>query len=134
MSFFYQEMDVYYIALGFVDSIFELLRRLKSTKHELLETLENRAIEIPLSIARIAGESGSKITAAGYYKIRGNVFECQAIVELLWRQKLIEEKDSEELGDTLLVMDNLLSDLAGSVPRETEKKIPIYRPKSKLLE
>jgi hypothetical protein len=129
VGFYFQELDVYYIALGLVDSVLEILKKQRSGRSALFDQFEKTAIEIPLTLARIAGESGDKISGDGYQLVRGVVFECQALVEMLWRQKLIEEKETEDLNDTLMVISNLITDLAGSTPKETQKKIPVYKPR-----
>jgi hypothetical protein len=133
LGFFYQDLDVYYLSLGFVDSVLDIIKAEKPPKPELFKRLEKVAIEIPLSIARLSGEAASGIGGPEYLKIRGFVFESQSIVEMLWRQKLIKEKDADELGDMLLVISNMLADLSGS-PKDTERKVPIYKPKKAIFE
>lgn len=113
MSFNYQELDVYYIALGFVDSVHTCATKVVNQLDPLMEELDRAAIEIPLSIARLSGEFGDMIPPQEVLKVRGCVFVVQSMLEILWQRKLICERDSEELGNTLIVLARMLGDMAG---------------------
>ena len=126
MSFYYQDMDVYYIALGFVDTVLDILKGYGSVLNNLMRRLETSAVNIPLTFARVAGEGNRRISREGIFEVRGKVFECQSLLELLWRRKLIQDKHSEELGETLIVLDNMLSDLVASA--NTTRSQRVYRP------
>jgi len=109
MAFSYQDMDVYHIALGFVDSVNSILRQFPCPRSQMLEKLEALVIEIPLCLARVCGKSLKSITIKDLLEVRAIVYEIQALIEILWRRKLITDKESEELNETLIVLSNLLS-------------------------
>ena len=131
MSFYYQDMDVYYIALGLVDSILEILKRHGPRLTARLRRLEKITIDIPLTIARISGDYGKNIPPEGFLEVRAKVFECQSLVEILWRTNQLSAKESEDIGDTLMVLSNMLTDLATQV-HDTSRMRRVYRPDSPL--
>lgn len=109
MTFSYQEMDVYHIAMGYVDSVNAVLAKFPPPRSPLLERLETIAVEIPLALARVTGLRGSALMASDLREVRAVVFECQALIEILWRRKRLTDKESEDLNGPLMVMANLLS-------------------------
>jgi len=90
---------------------------------------EKSALDIPLAMARTAGEHEQGIATEAFLEVRGCVFECQAVLEILWRRKLIKDKQSDELSETLIVLANMLTDLASS--STTTRRVPIYQPPRK---
>ncbi|MBN1296915.1 four helix bundle protein [bacterium] len=109
MPFGYQEMDVYHIAMGFVDSVHTLLALFPSPRPSLLERLESVSVDIPLTLARVSGRTGTAMLASDLREVRSVVYECQALIEILWRRKLLSDKESDDLNGPLMVMANLLS-------------------------
>ena len=128
MSFFYQDMDVYYIALGLVDSVLDILKKHGPVYSHLLSRLERLSLEIPLRIARISGDYGQNIPSEGFLEVRAIVFECQALIEILWRRKQLKEQEAEDIGDTLIALSNMLTDLSGQSDDTTPLR-PVYHPK-----
>lgn len=109
MAFDFQDMDSYQIAMGFVDSVNAVLAKFPHPRSTMLEKLDAIAIEIPLSLARVTGLKGSALMGSDLRNVRAVVYECQALIEILWRRKLLSDKESEELNGPLMVMANLLS-------------------------
>ncbi len=123
MSFYYQDMDVYYIALGFVDNVMEITKKYGPVLSNMMSNLEKLTTRIPLELAHATGVHGRVLPDEEYRRIRGIVYECQAQIEILWRRKQIREKDADELGDTLMVLAKLLTDLMAQ-SQETEAGLP----------
>ena len=109
MAFAYQDMDVYHIALGFVDTVHTFLAKFPPPRSPMLEKLEVKAIEIPMTLARVSGISGSAMMASDLREVRAVVYECQSLIEIIWRRRLLSDKESEDLNGPLIVMANLLS-------------------------
>ncbi len=109
MAFAYQDMDVYHIAMGFVDSVANVLKQFPLPRPTLLEKLDSMAIQIPLTLARVNGRVGDALMVSDLLEIRAVVYECLSLIEILWRRKLISDKESEDLNNPLTVMANLLT-------------------------
>ncbi|HPQ41758.1 MAG TPA: four helix bundle protein [bacterium] len=109
MSFSYQDMDVYQIAMGYVDTVNGVLAKFPPPRPTLLERLQTLAVDIPLTLARVTGLRGSALMASDLREVRAVVYECQALIEILWRRKLLTDRESDDLTGPLLVMANLLS-------------------------
>jgi hypothetical protein len=151
VTFHYQDLDVYYIAQGLLETMVDFMKKAGSKPDPALVLLEKSILDIPLTIARVSGETMGELPPEKILLVRGLVYECQAMTELLWRRKLLTDKTSDELSDTLMVIANMLTDLAAEHPdSDTRKlkqlrkpkttpgrgaeKIPIYKPRKPLLE
>ncbi len=128
MSFSYQELDVYYIALGFVDSLHACISNCPDPLNPLIEQLDRSAVEIPLSIARLSGEYGDLIPPQEILKVRGIVYMVQSLLEICWQRKMISEKDSEEFGNTLIVLARMLAEMSTQSRETSRMQRPQPRP------
>jgi len=151
VNFYYQDMDLYYISQSLVDIVMRITKRHGPIPDKMVSRLGDLSVEVPLKIASISGKFGEHIPEEPFLEIRALIFQCQALSELLWRRKILKEKDADELSETLSVIANMVTDLANNVqnvdtkrisrkrqdtpkPKPKDDNIRIYHPKNPFLE
>lgn len=120
--FKFETLDVYQLALEFSGKIFRLSKNWpREYLFDLTSQFRRAALSIPLNIAE--GSSGSKKDFARFIDIsRGSINECVALIELVYKQSLIDINTKEQLRESLIVISKMLSKLKSSVRNNYEPR------------
>lgn len=113
--FDYEKFEVYKKAKSFFTDISVFIEKNDKLNKRIADQLYRASLSIPLNIAEGAGRY-SKPDKRNFYTVaRGSVFECTAIIDILFGQgRLSEEKKSEYYG-ILEEISKMLSGLINSL-------------------
>lgn len=116
MAFQFEKLEVYQKALDWVETVETLCESLKGkTSYSLIDQLSRASLSIPLNIAEGNGRWHKGEKRQFFWIARGSVFECVPILQVLYRKKLIEEHQHDDLYEKLDVMAKMLTNLVKSV-------------------
>jgi four helix bundle protein len=112
--FDFEKFDVYIKAKQFTKDASDLLSGLKNAHPRLIDQLQRAALSIPLNIAEGAGRY-SKADKKNFYVIaRGSVFECVAIIDILFDMGLIDDIKKSVFYGRLEELSKMISGLINS--------------------
>ncbi|MBN3033201.1 MAG: four helix bundle protein [Candidatus Saganbacteria bacterium] len=112
--FDFEKFDVYIKAKLFTKDISNLLSGLKNVHPRLIDQLQRAALSIPLNIAEGAGRY-SKADKKNFYVIaRGSVFECVAIIDILFDMGQIDGVKKTGFYNRLEELSKMISGLINS--------------------
>jgi four helix bundle protein len=112
MSFAFENLDVYKLALEWVETVDSLLDHNRGkTSKVLADQLRRASLSIPLNIAEGNGRWHKPDKRNFFWIARGSVFECVPLTELLRRKKLISETEALTVRNQLTVMGKMLTNL-----------------------
>lgn len=89
-SFDHTKLDVYRVALEFIELVEQLVSELPKGRADLVDQLRRAATSIVLNIAEGAGEFSPKDKARFYRMAKRSATECAAALDVLHRVGLIE--------------------------------------------
>jgi len=116
MPFPFENLDVYQKSLSFVESVESLIADLKGIiSYSLQDQLSRASLSIPLNIAEGNGRWHKGEKRQFFWIARGSVFECVPIIQILYRKKLIDEKQYAGYYEQLDVIAKMLTNLVKSV-------------------
>ena len=116
MPFPFENLDVYQKSLSFVESVESLIADLKGIiSYSLQDQLSRASLSIPLNIAEGNGPLHKSEKRQFFWIARGSVFECVPIIQILYRKKLIDEKQYAGYYEQLDVIAKMLTNLVKSV-------------------
>ena len=81
--FLFEHLDVYQKALEFFEEIEKITNKLSRRDWILTDQLRRAALSISLNIAEGSGRNTTKDKKHFYYMVRGSVFECVPVLEIL---------------------------------------------------
>jgi four helix bundle protein len=91
MAFDHEKLDVYKLALEFVEKANELVESLPRGSGYLGDQLQRAALSIVLNIAEGAGKFSPADKAAFYARARGSVTESAAVLDVCVKLKLVTD-------------------------------------------
>jgi four helix bundle protein len=113
--FDYEKFEVYKKAKAFFAEISVFIENNKKLNNRIADQLYRAALSIPLNIAEGAGRY-SKPDKRNYYTIaRGSVFECNAIIDILYDKGLMDAPQKGHYYNTLEETSKMLSGLINSL-------------------
>ena len=115
--FDHDKLCVYQAAIDFVAFTEDVVKSLPRGRAYLSDQLQRASTSVPLNVAEGAGEFSSNEKARFYRISRRSAPECAAILDVLWRLRLLDE-GSYELGRDHLVQ--IVSMLIPMIRRHSE--------------
>ena len=116
MKFAFENLEVYQQALDWVEIIEGLCKRLKrEVSYSLLDQISRASLSIPLNIAEGNGRWHKGDKRQFFWIARGSIFECVPILQVLFRKKLITDKDYSKYYERLNIMAKMMTNLIKSV-------------------
>ncbi len=116
MAFQFEKLEVYQRALDWAEAVESLCETLKGKiSYSLLDQLSRAALSIPLNIAEGNGRWHKGEKRQFFWIARGSAFECVPIIQVLYRKKLIDEKQHASYYEQLDVIAKMLTNLVKSV-------------------
>src|SRR3990167_2100292 len=116
MAFPFEQLGVYKRSLEWVETAETLCQSLKGkVSYSFLDQLSRAALSIPLNIAEGNGRWHKGEKRQFFWIARGSVFECVPIIQILYRKKLIDEKQYAGYYEQLDVIAKMLTNLVKSV-------------------
>jgi four helix bundle protein len=112
--FDFEKFDVYIKAKLLTKEISELLTGLKNAHPRLVDQLQRAALSIPLNIAEGAGRYSRADKKNFYIIARGSVFECVAIIDILFDMGLIDDIKKAGFYGKLEELSKMISGLINS--------------------
>lgn len=121
MTFAFEKLEIYQLALNWIEKIENLCELLKNKiSYALIDQLSRASLSIPLNIAEGNGRWHRNDKRQFFWIARGSVFECVPIIQILHRKKLLEETRYADYYEHLQIMAKMLTNLIKSV-EELEK-------------
>jgi len=112
--FDFEKFDVYVKSKQLVKEIATLIASLKNANSRLIDQLQRASLSIPLNIAEGAGRY-SKADKKNFYIIaRGSVFECVAIIDIIYEMGLLPEPQKADFYKKLEELSKMISGLINS--------------------
>ena len=112
--FDFEKFDVYKKAKQAAKEISDLITNLKGAHPRIIDQLQRASLSIPLNIAEGAGRY-SKADKKNFYIIaRGSVFECVAILDIIFDLGHISETVKSDLYNKLEELSKMISGLINS--------------------
>lgn len=114
MAFDFEKFEVYKKAKGFVKEISGLIADIKGVHPRIIDQLQRASLSIPLNIAEGAGRY-TKADKRNFYIIaRGSIFECVAVIDILYDMEKITSKIKDDNYKTLEELSKMVSGLINS--------------------
>lgn len=115
-KFAFENLEVYQIALNWVEQVEDLCKELggKISK-TFIDQISRASLSVPLNIAEGNGRWHKPDKRQFFWIARGSVFECVPIIQVLHRKKLIADAQYQEFYCQLQSMAKMLSGLIKSV-------------------
>jgi len=112
--FDFEKFEVYKKAKQLAKDVSALIAGIKGANSRIIDQLLRASLSIPLNIAEGAGRY-SKADKKNFYVIaRGSVFECVAIIDILYDSGLISQPRKTDLYDKLEELSKMISGLINS--------------------
>jgi four helix bundle protein len=112
--FDFEKFEVYKKARQATKEISELINGIKGAHPRIIDQLQRASLSIPLNIAEGAGRY-SKADKKNFYIIaRGSVFECVAILDIIYDMGLISQPQKTTFYDKLEELSKMISGLINS--------------------
>lgn len=112
MSFTFENLDVYRLALDWAELADQLLvKNEKAIRRHFADQFARASLSIPLNIAEGNGRWHKPDKRNFFWIARGSAFECVPLLELMKRQKLISEAEAAQLRERLIVIGKMLTNL-----------------------
>jgi len=113
--FDFEKFEVYKQAKAFLSDITALIEGHRPLGGRIADQLYRAALSIPLNIAEGAGRY-SKPDKRNYYTVaRGSVFECTAIIDILYDKGALDAAQKEHYYNALEEISKMLSGLINSL-------------------
>ena len=103
MIFGHEKLRAYSPSIEFVALTAQIIENTPRGYSDLLDQLRRATISIPLNIAEGSGKNSDKDKKRFYAVARGSAMECSAILDVLFKLKLIDSNVLED-GRKLLDM------------------------------
>lgn len=117
-KFAFENLDVYQMALNWVEQVEDLCRALHGKiSKTFIDQLSRAALSIPLNLAEGNGRWHKADKRQFFWIARGSVFECVPIIQVLQRKSLITNAQYQESYNQLQSMAKMLSSLIKSVDK-----------------
>jgi four helix bundle protein len=100
--FDHEKLDVYKMAVEFVELADEISDDLPKGRHYLVDQIRRAAASIVLNIAEGAGEYSGPEKARFYRMAKRSTTECAAIIDVFDKLKLIDSNAVRKSKDSLL--------------------------------
>ncbi len=112
MDFLFERLDVYKLSIDLVESLDSVIDSIKGRfPAPRIDQLTRASLSIPLNIAEGSGRHRPLEQGRFYVIARGSAFECVAILQVLKRKKLVEDKEYAARYEDLLKVSKMLSGL-----------------------
>lgn len=120
MGFMFEKLKVYQKSVDFADAVCGMTRRYPRGYYFLADQLNRAALSVAANIAEGNGRF-TKADRKNFFGIaRGSAQECVPLLEIAFRQELINRDEHEQLKQALEEIARMLSGLIkGVVNRET---------------
>lgn len=115
--FSHKRLDVYRVAMDYVADAAEIFERIPRRRAFIGDQLLRAATSIPLNIAEGAGEFSRREKARFYRIARRSATESAAILHVLCRMQIIDERAFRKLEDRLDRITAMLTRMAQSFER-----------------
>ncbi|MBI4059402.1 four helix bundle protein [Candidatus Microgenomates bacterium] len=114
-GFRFEELQVYQRALNFANEVYEISNQWpREHVFSLTDQLRRASLSVALNIAE--GASRTKLEFKRFITIsRGSCHECIPIIEIAFRQKLIDIKRKEVWLNEVTTLSKMLSKLKSSI-------------------
>ena len=112
MEFLFEKLEVYKLALDFVDSVDELIESIRGRfPASRIDQLTRASMSIPLNIAE--GNGRRRFAERGHFFsiARASGFECAAVLQILRRKRLLSDGEYELRARQLMSLTKMLSGL-----------------------
>jgi four helix bundle protein len=96
MVFGHEKLDVYQVAIGFVERANEIVGQLPRGRAYLGDQLQRAASSIVLNVAEGAGKFSPADKAVFYTRARASANECAAVLDICIKLNLITEVDTHK--------------------------------------
>lgn len=114
-DFGHERLEVYRVALEFLELATEVARRLPRTKGQVGDQLQRASESICLRIAEGAAmENGSAEQRRHYRAARGSAFECAAVLDVARARRAL---DGDRRIEGRILLDRLVRMLSKMAPR-----------------
>ena len=112
MSFTFENLDVYKLALDWAELSEQLLAKAgKGISRHFADQFARASLSIPLNIAEGNGRWHKPDKRNFFWIARGSAFECVPMLELLKRRKIISDAEGAQLRELLIVIGKMLTNL-----------------------
>jgi four helix bundle protein len=135
---FFEDLKAYKAAISWNDYISQILDNLGThCSRTIRDQLERASLSIPLNIAEGNGRWHKAEKRQFFWIARGSTFECVAILQVIARRGLLQDRIVGDLYDQLAEISKMLSALIKSVdPLKDAEIIPsalhVHSPPQKL--
>ena len=113
--FNFENLTVYQKSVEFANEIYDSTSHWQKTHiYTIIDQLRRASLSISLNIAE--GSSRTKLEFKRFLSIsRGSCFECVPIIEIAYKQNLIDEKTKTKWLEELVILAKMLSKLKSSL-------------------
>lgn len=125
--FDFEKLDVYQLALEFLNRIFEIVRKLpRDVRYSLGDQLIRAGLSISNNLAEGAGKRSKKEKGRYYSTAIDSARECVSMFNVLKRQQCISQDEYGELRGRGRRITAMLHSLLGSLDRNTSTPVHLY--------
>ncbi len=116
-EFLFEKLEVYQKALDFTHRIYNITKAWpKEYLYDLISQLRRASLSISLNIAE--GNGRTKKEFSRFLDIsRGSCFECMAVIDLAWKEELLNAIMRDELRKELVILSKMLHGLKKSLSK-----------------
>ncbi len=116
-EFLFEKLEVYQKALDFTHKIYMITKTWpKEYLFDLISQLRRASLSISLNIAE--GNGRTKKDFSRFLDIsRGSCFECMSVIDLAWKEQLLDDIMRGELRKELVILSKMLHGLKRSLQR-----------------
>ena len=133
-EFDFERLKIYHKALDFIDKIFDIYRKLPSEfKYSVGNNLIRAGLSITNNIAEGNGKKSKKEKNRYFGTSLDSARECVSVLNVLKRQKLIDDEKYFELRNDGREITSMLYGLISSTETRAQKPGEFYEVKSKGL-
>ena len=126
-SFDFERLEVYQLALEFLDHVFEVCRTLpRDVRYSLGDQLIRAALSISNNLAEGSGKTFKKEKARYYCTAIDSARECMSMVNVLARQKCIDHELYNDLRGRGRRITAMLASLIRSLDRSPSTPVHQY--------
>lgn len=115
LMFDFEKFEVYIKSKALLNEMTSFIENSKCLSNRIADQLYRAALSIPLNIAEGAGRY-SKPDKRNFYTVaRGSVFECTAIIDILYDKGVLSKEQKDDYYGKLEELSKMLSGLINSL-------------------